>query len=359
LKAGVNRSFLPIFIFVSFLFPSGTFGGEAPAFSRELHWAVTNEKFELALERLRMEKRSRHPTPVLLCHGLLVNSLLFSVGEDSGLAPFLAKEGFDVWNLSLRGTGRSLKPLKAGPESWSLDDMIERDLPAVIGHVQKETRSRNVIWLGYEVGGLLAYGYLEKRGRAGVAALVTIGTPVTFTHQEQELMKGLLRVDESPTLKKLFLYLNMSFLGRLLIPLIPKIEELFYNRENIHDEIKEKLLEDLLVDINPGILQHLLLIIRRGEFVSAKGDFNYRKNLTQIQIPILLIGGEGDKVAPPSAIRGVYEAVGSADRTLRIFGPRSKDSVAYGHIDLVLGKKALQEVFPVIGKWLKLHGAGH
>jgi polyhydroxyalkanoate synthase len=135
--------------------------------------------------------------------------------------------------------------------------------------------------------------------------------------------------------------------------LAPKVEAFFYNADNIEDEIKEKLLEEMLVEINPGVLEQLLLMIERGEFVSAKGDFSYRKNLSEIQIPFLLIGGEGDKVAPPGAIRAVYRAVGSGDRTLRIFGARSKDSVDYGHIDLILGKKAKDEVFPVIGRWLK------
>ncbi len=166
-------------------------------------------------------------------------------------------------------------------------------------------------------------------------------------------MKRLLQLEESPTLKKIFLYLNGPFLGRLLIPLVPKVEEIFYNQENIEDEVKKKLLEVALADISPGVLDHLLLMIRRGEFVSAKGDFSYRKNLAKIRLPVLMIGGEKDRLAPPEAIRAVHRAVLSKDRTLRIFGPGSKDSAAYGHFDLILGKKAREEIFPVSGRWLK------
>ena len=94
-------------------------------------------------------------------------------------------------------------------------------------------------------------------------------------------------------------------------------------------------------------------MIRVGEFVSAKGDFNYRKKLAKVRIPVLLIGGEKDYLAPPKALRTTYRALGSKDRTLRIFGSRSKDPIKYGHFDLILGKKARKEVYPVIGKWLK------
>jgi poly(3-hydroxyalkanoate) synthetase len=283
----------------------------------------------------------------------LVSSLFLNLDEEHSLARYLALEGFDVWNLSLRGTGRSLNPLKGGSKSWTLDDMIDKDLPAVIRYVQRESGHSKIVWVGYELGGLLLYGYLEKKGDSGLAALVTIAAPVTFTHPQQEPIKRLLKIEESPTLKKLFLSLGAPFLGRLLIPLVPKIEALFYNRENMEEEIKEKLLEETLVDIHPGVLDHLLLMIKRGEFVSSGGEVNYRKNLAKIRVPMLLIGGEEDKLAPPESIRVVYRNVSSTDRTLRIFGPRSKDSAAYGHIDLILGKKAKREVFPVIARWLR------
>lgn len=343
-----------IFLLISVFLPVPVvLAGEAVAVYREQHWAVTEEKFELALERLRVGKKTRIQSPIVLVHGLFVNSLFFNLDEEQSLARYLAKEGFDVWNLSLRGTGRSLNPLKGGPESWTLDDMMERDLPAVIRYVQKESGRSKVIFLGYEMGGLLLYGYVEKTGGRGLAALVTIGAPVTFNHPQQEPMKRLLSLEGSPTLKKLFLSLNAPFFGRWLVPLVPKIERLFYNPENIDDEVKAKFLEDALAEINPGVLDHLLSMIKRGEFVAAQGNFSYRKNLARIQLPSLFIGGEGDVLAPPEAIRLVYRGVSSKDRTLRLFGPRAKDSAAYGHVDLILGKKAQKEVFPVIARWLK------
>lgn len=348
LRAFVVLLFLRTFFLIPAVFP-----GEVPEITRELHWAVTGEKFELALERLRPVKKPRRRFPVILSHGLFVNSLFLNFDEDQSLARYLAKEGFDVWNLSLRGTGRSLSPLRGGPKHWSLDDMMNKDLSAVIRYVQKESGSSKVIWLGYEMGGLLLYGYLERKGSSGLAALVTIGAPVTFNHPQQEPIKKLLRLEESSTLKRLFLSLNAPFLGWLLIPFVPKMEELFYNPENMEEGVKTRFLEDALAEINPGVLDHLLLMIRRGEFISAQGNFSYRRNLAKIQLPILLIGGKGDMLAPPEAIRLVYRSVSSTDRTLRILGPRPKGSAAYGHIDLILGKKAKEEVFPVIGRWLQ------
>lgn len=346
------RAFL-IFL-SSFLFSTPVaLSREALSVSRELHWAVTGEKFELAMERLRPEKAAPRRSAVVLSHGLFVNSLFLNLDERYSLARYLAGEGFDVWNLSFRGTGRSLNPLKGGSKTWTLDDIIDKDIASVIRYVRKESHKPKVIWIGYETGGLVLYGYLQKKGASGLSALVTIAAPVTFTHPDQDPMKWLLRLDESATLKKIFLSVNGPTLARLLIPFVPKLERLLYNPENMEDEIKEKLLEEALTDINPGVLDHLLRMIKQGEFVSAKGDFSYRKNLARIELPLLLIGGEKDPVAPPEAILAVYRRVGSPNRTVRIFGARNKDSAAYGHMDLILGMKAAQEVFPVIGGWLK------
>ena len=96
--------------------------------------------------------------------------------------------------------------------------------------------------MGYELGGLLFYGYLEKSGGAGLAGAVTIAAPVTYTYPQQQVLKKLLPLADSPFLRNLFLYLNGPFLGRLLIPLAPQIERVFYNPENMDDEIKSKLL---------------------------------------------------------------------------------------------------------------------
>ncbi len=343
---------ISLIVFLSLLAFYGAPGAQEPSITRELHWAVTGEKFELALERLRAGKKNRHPWPVVLSHGLFVNSLFLNMEGGPSLAQSLAKDGFDVWNLSLRGTGRSLNPLRDGPHSWNLDDMIDKDVPAVIGYIQKTAGARKIDWVGYELGGLLLYGFLEKKGSSAIAAAVTLAAPASFDDPEQAPMQSLLKLDGNPALKKFFLYLNAPALGRLLIPMVPKIGGLFYNRDNMEEETLQKLLGEGLAKINPGVFDQLLLMIKRKEFVAAQGNFSYRKHLSDIRLPLLLIGGESDALAPPAAIRAVYRAAGSKDRALRIFGPRSKDSSAYGHLDLILGKRSAQEVFPAIAKWL-------
>ena len=55
------------------------------------------------------------------------------------------------------------------------------------------------------------------------------------------------------------------------------------------------------------------------------------------------------------AMRHVHEAVGSRDKRFLEFGRASGCKEDYGHIDLILGKRAKDEVWPHIRAWIEVH----
>jgi pimeloyl-ACP methyl ester carboxylesterase len=63
-----------------------------------------------------------------------------------------------------------------------------------------------------------------------------------------------------------------------------------------------------------------------------------------LELPLLVIAGSRDGLAPPDAVRPAYERSGSPDKTYRVF-PR-------GHIDILVGRDAPLTVWPLIGSWL-------
>ena len=315
------------------------------------HWAVTDTKFELSFKRYRLNKNVRHPRPVILIHGLLVNSGFLDFGSAS-LAEYLAEAGFDVWNLSLRGTGRSLNPLGWGQKPWTLDEILKDDLPTVIGYVKKTTGSTNVFLVGYELGGALAFAHVGKGREHGVAGIIGIAAPMSFDSPEQDRLDILVKLDRQPILRNTLLYSNSSGLNRLLF-MFPGFEDTFYNPANVTQPVKQELLESLLVPVNPGVLDQLITTVNKDEFVSADGASSYRDTLSEIRIPVLLIGGAADPIAPPEALKKVYSELGSEDRDLMIFWSDPDEDISYGHFDLILGKNAKADVFPLIRGWLE------
>lgn len=317
----------------------------------ERHWAVTDKKFEISLKRHRLNKNVRYPRPVILIHGLLVDSRFLDFGRD-GLATYLAEAGFDVWNLSLRGTGRSLNPLRWGRKPWTLDDILDDDLPAVIDYVSKKTGSAEVFVVGYELGGALAFAHAGKAREHGVAGIVGIAAPMSFDSPGQDGLDILLKLDRRPMLRNALLYWNASGFNRVLFGL-PGVREAFYNPGNVEPRVAQVLLEELLIPVNPGVLEQLITIVEKDEFVSADGEVSYRDRLSRIRVPVLIVGGGVDPIAPPEALKKVYRELASEDRDLMIFWSDPDEDVSYGHFDLVLGKKAGTEVFPLVRRWLE------
>ena len=327
-----------------------------PFVSSERQWVVTGEKFELSLKRFRLYKREPRPLPVILIHGLLVNSTFLDFGRAS-LAEYLAEAGFDVWNLSLRGTGRSLNPLGWGKKPWNLDDILKSDLPAVIEHVRKEAGGAEVLVVGYELGGALALAHVGRSPGHGVAGVVSVAAPMSFDSPDQDWLDTLLKLDRVPLLRSSLLHMNSSGLNRLLF-FMPWFEDAFYNRKNMAQSVRQELLDTALTPVNPGVLDQIVTTVERDEFVSADGKTSYRDTLSGITIPVLLVGGGADSIAPPEALRQVYRELGSEDRDLMIFWPDPGEDMSYGHFDLILGRKAKDEVFPLIRKWLEAKAGG-
>ncbi len=347
--------FLAAFLFLSPA-PLAAASLDDPFVSSERQWVVTEEKFELSLKRFRLHKREPRPLPVILIHGLLVNSTFLDFGRAS-LAEYLAEAGFDVWNLSLRGTGQSLNPLGWGKKPWNLDDMLKSDLPAVIGHVRRQSGAEKVLVVGYELGGALALAHVGRTPEHGVAGIVSIAAPMTFDSPGQDGLDALLRLDRVPLLRTTLLHMNSSGLNRLLF-IMPWFEDAFYNRRNMAQSVRQELLDNGLTAVNPGVLDQIVTAVERDEFVSADGQTSYREMLPAITLPVLLVGGGADAIAPPEALQQVYRELGSEDRDLMIFWPDPVEDVSYGHFDLILGRKAGDEVFPLIRRWLEAKAGG-
>ncbi|MDE0031892.1 MAG: alpha/beta fold hydrolase [Deltaproteobacteria bacterium] len=316
------------------------------------HWAVTEKKFEISAKRFRLNKNLRHPRPVILIHGLLVDSRFLDYGRTS-LARYLADAGFDVWNLSLRGTGRSLNPLGWGKKPWNLDDILKDDLPAVLEYVRETTGEAEVFMVGFDLGGALAFAHAGTVPEHGVAGIVGIAAPMSFDSPEQDGLDVLLRLDRNPTLRNALLYWSSSALNRYLF-MLPGLKDVFYNPGNMDPRVAQQLQETLLIPVNPGVLDQLTTIVDRDEFVSADGAVSYRDALSNIRVPVLLVGGAADPIAPPEALKTVYSEIASEDRDLMIFWSDPEEDTRYGHFDLILGRNARKEVFPLIRRWLEL-----
>jgi len=312
----------------------------------ELYRVPTEDGAAIALGRYRPRGvPQRFAEPVVLCHGLGTNRFALDFDERHSLARHLARKGFEAWVVELRGRGLSGEPLP----STTFDEQAEFDVRAALRAVLS-TGPEQVSWVGHSKGGLLAYAHLARFPQSRVRALVTLGSPVRF-----DVQRGL----------RAFVRALGPLLERDVVPLSPAatlapfgappgpVTRALLRQANVAPDVLRRALANLPTDIAGGVARQLARWVEEGAF-DANDGFDYRAGLSALQMPVLLVAGARDVLAPPPAVLAARERLGGPTSVL-VAGKAHGFSEDYGHGDLLLGRNAPEEVFPAIETFLSRH----
>jgi len=314
-------------------------------------YARTEDGFDLALYRHRPGKRL-YQEPVVLCHGLGANRYNLDWPGHS-LADAFAAAGFDTWVCELRGSGNSSKPsmLNDIPADFTFDDMVNRDLPAIIATVKAHAHSDTVAWVGHSMGGMAMYAYLGQGGRH-VRAAFAISSPATFAKGNP--MGAMLPL--APALK-LFPVFHQRFFMRMLAPLIsvyfPSPARALANPDNIDHHLAPRLFVNLMENMNMALLLQGKVWLDSGSLRSADGRIDYYHAMDRITVPFGFAVGSADLIATEKSVRDAYERCGSPDKTLTVMSRAQGFAGDYGHGDIVFCPNAHAELFPLVTQFMQ------
>ncbi|XP_044748386.1 lipase member K-like [Coccinella septempunctata] len=152
----------------------------------ETHEITTYDGYILTL--FRIVSNEQNASPVLLLHGIFMNSLALVNRGKKSLAHQFAEKGYDVWLLNWRGTKYSKKhiALKSTDKaywSFSLHELGIYDLPQALQEIKK-ANSQKVLTVGFEIGNTAAFIYAStypdeaKKCLSGMVALSPTGAPI-------------------------------------------------------------------------------------------------------------------------------------------------------------------------------------
>ena len=306
----------------------------------------------------------RHPhagPPVLLVHGLGSRGQYWDLTATQSMLRVLNEAGFDAWALDLRGHGGHQETadgahLRVG---WTLDDYGRFDLKAAIDHIRAETGSEQVAYVGHSMGGMVAAVYHAWHGDDALSAVVILASPVDFAHPDpfQDLSRAAFRVGQAlPTFPVDAFARLFARTGRL--PLHG--EELLYTPDNLDEETRLAMYHRGVGEVSRGEMRHLLRVLHPGTLASVDGERDYLGALETLDVPLMVIAGRADAIAPPDRVWPFYARAGSADKTWTLAGRDNGFAADYGHLDLTAGVHAPHEIHPLITDWLtaRLDGAG-
>ncbi len=315
-----------------------------------LHKEVVKLAGELPLALVRKHLPGG-PTlpPVMLVHGFAQNRYSWHSSKRS-ISAWLAAKGHDVWNLELRGHGRSRE---AGQGAERFADYVTDALRA------SEALPGPAFWIGHSLGGAVLYGastrtVTQGADRAGVRPLGVIGIGALFRFgQANPAMAMLTRATHA--LRELPIMGRFQVRTQLAGQLIGKLYGLSdatgyavplsgWWPGSLEPEILQERLRD-------GFDWTSVTVWQEMSRWAAEGRVDFEDAWTRTDLPLLVLLGDRDHLLPPQDGRAAYDLSGSQDKTLRIFDDWH-DEVHWGHLDLVLGKKAPDHVWPVLAAWM-------
>jgi alpha-beta hydrolase superfamily lysophospholipase len=246
-------------------------------------------------------------------------AFIHGIGGHSGQSTYthlinhLGQRGYALYGMDLRGHGRSPGP-RGHINQWA---EYRADARAFLGLIQNAEPGRSVFLLGQSLGGLIVLEYAVRypEGLRGVIA----SAPVLTLPGTSPIQRALLKA-----LSQLWPHLRLS----------PRLELSDLSRDP--DEVN-KLVADPLTDPrgSPRLFTELLAATQWMQAHAA-----------DLRIPLLLIHGSADPLAPPEESRTFFDKVGIADKTFKLY----EGGFHQAFIDV-----NRQQVLADVAQWLDQH----
>lgn len=319
----------------------------------ELHHTTTEDGIDLGLWRYR--PRSVQPVddhPVLFVHGLGSNNRTLALDDRYGLAQYLAKRGYDCWAVDLRGRGASGVP----EEGWTFDAYAKYDLPAAIDYVLEKTSRDQLHWVGHSMGGMLFFalaGSLDYDDR--LASGTTLASPIDFPEPRfVERIGSVLHGLPFATHLKTNAPAIRFLLGLLRMAPEP-VTQFLYNPPNVERETLLKAASLAFAGTSSKVVTQFPSWFVNDNWMDGDRRVDYRAGVPSVTVPTQVIAGSVDRLSPPEHVKSGYDDLGASEKRFIIAGEISGYRENYSHIDLIYGKRAPDEIFPLVSDWIRRH----
>ena len=299
-------------------------------------------KGPIALERKHLPDGPTLP-PVVLVHGFAQNRYTWDCSQRS-MSNYLAAQGFDVWNMELRGHGRSRDENSIGAESF--EDYVS-DIVLVANHIEEPA-----FWIGHSLGGAVIYGSacnmipLKCRGLIGIGAIYHFGNN-PYMNLLCRVTRALARV---PLLGQIQVRTRMG--GDILSKLYGLTDILGYTFP-LSGWWPGTVETDLLRErMKLGMDWTSVEVWKEMSRWGVQKNFDYHQTWKQLDIPLLVILGDKDHLLTPKDGRPAFDESGSSDKELLLLDDFHHET-HWGHLDIILGKWASKYVWKKASTWMK------
>ncbi|MEO6776315.1 MAG: alpha/beta fold hydrolase [Kofleriaceae bacterium] len=298
----------------------------------------------------------RDAGPILLIPPLMVASEIYDISPDTSAVAFLGGAGADVWLTDFGAPER-----EEGGMDRTLDDHV-RAVSEAIDRVRAAT-GRDVHLAGYSQGGMFCYQAAAFRKSAGLASIITMGSPVDLHRQlaidedlTERLTAGLRSVLEWPLARIEGLPSTFTSTGFKLLSARKEAMQLVDFVRNLHDraalekrEAKRLFLggQGFVAWPGPAFRKFVDEVIVGNRMASGGFVIDGRTvTLADLTCPILYFVGSRDEMGRPGSVRGIRRAAPHVTKMFEV-------PVRAGHFGLVVGHTALAVTWAGVVTWMQ------
>jgi polyhydroxyalkanoate synthase len=288
-----------------------------------------------------------HAEPILFCYALVNRAYILDLEPDKSVVRRYLDEGFDVYMIDWGVPSDADRAL-------TVEDYVCGFLARSVDFVLRAHRQDRLHLLGYCMGGTMAtlYGALEPER---LKTLTLLATPIDFGGSDSLLNlwtdRRYFDVDalvnaygNCPAwfLQSCFLFMNP--VRNILDKAIGFYEQMDDPASMTSFFALERWLNDNIPVAGETFREFVTKLYQRNELVRGELSLGARRvDLGRLACPLLLLTAKSDHLVPPAATEGIRPYVRSTDVTSIEF--------AAGHVGLVIGARAHEQLWPRATHW--------
>lgn len=266
--------------------------------------------------------------PVLMIHGAIEDGRIFYSSKGKGLAPFIARNGFDVFVPDFRGHGRS-DPRISRSTHFGQTELITRELPTILDAMEDWTGGRPVHVVAHSWGGVIVSSCLARypERKYGIRSLLYLGTKRCI-HVKNRCRS--IQID-----------LLWKTMGRLLT--------------GIFGYLPARLFRLGSMDETRRYHRQTLAWIKPGPWVDPADGFDYGQAAGAHEFPPgWFVAGAGDAcLGNPDDVWAFMSEHGGQPFRFSMLGKEEGSRNDYGHVDMLTHEDGPEDHFPHLVAWLK------
>jgi len=291
--------------------------------------------------------------PILLVPPLMMSSDVYDVSAATSAVAILHAAGVDPWVVDFGAPER-----QEGGRTRTVADHV-----VAIGTALDFVRARtghDVHLAGYSQGGMFAYQTAAHRRSAGIASLITFGSPVdarltkVFEVGSENVVADFLAAAADNVLVHLTVPAWASRIGFRLLDPVKSLRGRIDFLRTLHDrdallprERQRQFLDNhgYVAYPGPAVADLVKQFVAHNRMLSGGllvGD--RMSTLADIEAPVLAFVGEVDSIAPAAAVRAIVRAAPAA--------PCWECTTPTGHFGLVVGSGAARRTWPTVAQWV-------